>query len=225
MYRPVKLHEIDHHTLKLIVGVISISLGLLTSLLSSVRIESISESYYEIGLARDIFVGFQFAIGSFLLAYNGEGVWEMGLSKLAALSAIGVAVFPCSCGGHPVAVPRMHGIFAGLMFVILVCFCIIFYRRARAKKRRKADWRAFIYATCGVIITLSIILLTWDYLTGGAIRSKALRLPFYLELAALTAFGVSWLVASRVILGITDEDERIRLKPIKKAGTPQEMPK
>ncbi len=76
--------EIDHHTLKLIVGVMAISLALLTAIFSDTPLDSISDAYYEVGKSRDILVGFLFAIAAFLLAYNGRSKRELVLSKIAA---------------------------------------------------------------------------------------------------------------------------------------------
>ena len=68
-------------------------------------------------------MGFLFAIAAFLLAYNGLSRTEMFLSKAAAAAALGVALFPCECGGHPALVPYVHGASAAVMFLILAYFC------------------------------------------------------------------------------------------------------
>jgi hypothetical protein len=207
--------EIDHHTLKFIVGVIAISLANVTAFFSDSPLDSISASYHEGGWARDIFVGFLFAICAFLLAYNGASRWEMVLSKVAALAAAGVAMFPCGCDGHPEIIPMVHGISAGVMFMALAVFCAFFYARARNKAKnqgpRQANWRAFIYAACGVVILASIGVLAYDYVTDKSISTSVTRLTFYGERAGLMAFGIAWLVASRAIPIITRKDERIPL--------------
>ena len=122
--------EIDNHTMKLIIGLIAISLAALTSIFAETPIQSISASYYEDGWSGDIFVGFLFAIAAFLLAYNGKSTYEMLLSKMAAVAAMGVAMFPCKCGTHTEIIRYVHGTSAAVMFVILAIFCYIFFRRA-----------------------------------------------------------------------------------------------
>jgi len=77
--------EIDEHTGKLIVGLIALFLASFTNFFSGDSINSISEAYHQGGWARDIFVGFLFAITAFLLAYNGKSRRQMVLSKIAAL--------------------------------------------------------------------------------------------------------------------------------------------
>ena len=65
-----------------------------------------------------------------------------------------------------------------------------------------------MYALCGVIIVLSVAVLVLDQLLGGVVRAAVPRLVFYGEAAGLTAFGVSWLTASRVLPVLTRPDER-----------------
>lgn len=201
--------EIDHRTIKLLVGLIALLLATLASALAGPPpISSISASYHTGGVARDFFVGSLFAIFAFLLAYNGFSRREMILSKVAAFAALCIAIFPCNCGDHAEAVPYVHGIAAAIMFVILAAFCFIFRSRALPKGHREARLRAGIYAVCGVVILLSIAVIALDPLLDGAISASVSRLTFRGENAALVAFGVAWLTASRVLPLISSGDER-----------------
>jgi threonine/homoserine/homoserine lactone efflux protein len=206
--------EIDNHIMKLIVGVIALTLAWLTSYFSSGPLASISESYYEEGWSRDIFVGFLFAISAFLVAYNGlDWPEEMVLAKIAAVAALFVAMFPCDCGRNNEIIPYVHFISAAVMFLSLAMFCWIFYRRALTKPYREARGRAAIYLVCGAVIVLAVVVLAYDGLTGNSVSAKVERLIFYGEAAGLIAFGVSWLVASRVFPVITDPEERVHVLP------------
>ena len=187
---------------------IAIFLASLTSFFSEAAIQSISASYHEGGWARDIFVGFLFAISAFLLAYNGRSTLEMVLSKVAAFAAMGVAMFPCTCGSHPEIVPYIHGASAAVMFLILAVFCYMFFRRARDKGHSQARLRAYVYAICGITIVASILIIAIDNLSGGIISSRISRLIFYGERAGLVAFGVAWLSASQIFPLLTSELER-----------------
>ena len=80
-----KQQEIDHRTIKLIVGIIAISLASLTSVFANSSITSISASFYEGGWSQTIFIGFLYAIAAFLMAYNGLTKGEMILSKIASI--------------------------------------------------------------------------------------------------------------------------------------------
>ena len=203
--------EINNHTSKLIVGLIAITLATITSILSGGDIDSISASYYADDWARNIFVGFLFAISAFLLSYNGISKNQMMLSKVAALAALGVALFPCVCKVHQVPFPYIHGTSAAVMFTILAIFCFIFYKRAKSKGHKEAKIRAAIYAVCGIAIVTSILILAIDGFSGGAISKTIPRLTFIFENVGLVSFGIAWLTASRFIMFITREDERFSI--------------
>ena len=203
--------EIDHRTLKLLVGLIALSLANLTSFFADSKITSISESYYEGGWAQSIFVGFLFAIAAFLLAYNGLSRTEMVLSKVAAVGALGVALFPCGCSGNAETVPHVHFASAAVMFLILAYFCYVFYKRARRKGHTEANRRAFVYAASGLAIIASILALVLDTLSGDVLTVAISRLVFYCERTGLVAFGISWLTASRILPVLTRSDERFSL--------------
>jgi hypothetical protein len=204
--------EIDHRTIKLLIGVIALTLAGITSYLTGGSITSISASYHVGGWAQSVFVGFLFAIAAFLLAYNGMSTREMVLSKLAALAALGVAMFPCKCDNRDEILPYVHAASATILFLILAYFCYIFFNRARKKARdqgnTQANVRAWIYALCGITIIASILVIAVDALMSGALTAKVARLIFFAERAALIAFGISWLTASRVLPMLTRADER-----------------
>ena len=141
--------EIDHRTIKLLVGLIALSLATLASTLSGPPpIASISASYHAGGPARAV------------------------------------------------------------MFVILAVFCLIFRSRALAKGYRQAKLRAATYAVCAGAIVLSIGVIALDHLLDGSITASLPRLTFLGENLALVAFGVAWLVASRVLPFISSSEER-----------------
>jgi len=200
--------EIDNRTIKLIVGIIALSIAGLTSKFATSPITSISASYYEGGWSQSIFIGFLFAIAAFLLAYNGRSSREMVLSKVAAAAGLGVALFPCECGDHIPPVPYVHGTSAAIMFLILAYFCYGFYLRARAKGHREARLRASIYAVCGIAIVISIVVLAIDNFTHGALSLHFPRLVYYGEATGLISFGISWLTASRTLPFVTRRKER-----------------
>jgi hypothetical protein len=221
MQEPANL-EINHQTLKLLVGLIAISLGSLTSLLAHNPLDSISASYFEGGWSQTIFVGSLFAIAAFLWAYNGYSKPEMWLSKIAGTAAAGVAMFPCDCkkpdllsGAANNAVCRMdealipyvHFTAAAVMFTVLVMFCWFFYNRAHEKRDKgsvEAGRRMLIYQTCGVTITVAMAAMAIDALAGTQIP----RMIWYGETAGLIAFGISWLTAARVVPLLSKPEER-----------------
>lgn len=203
-----KRNEIDHRTIKLLIGLIALFLANLTSLFAKTSITSVSAAYYEGGWSQSIFVGFLFAISAFLLAYNGLSTREMLLSKIAAIAALGVALLPCQCDIHTPDIPYIHGAAAAIMFAVLANFCLIFYRRARTKGYLEANRRAAVYASCGIVIVVSILAIAADNVMNGALSDHIPRLTYYGESTSLVAFGISWLTASRVLPVLTRLDER-----------------
>ena len=203
--------EIDEHTSKLIVGVIALSLAWLTNHFSDTPLQSISASYHEGGLSRDIFVGFVCAIAAFLFSYNGKEPFQriqMWLTKIGAVAALGVAFFPCKCGNHVELIPFVHGISTIVLFTILAVFCGFFYKRAMGKHIRdgRHKLRAIIYAACGATIVATIIILSLDFIFDGIFSSRISRLTFYGETASLLAFGIAWLTASQILPLVTRRD-------------------
>jgi hypothetical protein len=198
--------------------VIALSLAILTRLFAGTGISSISESYYAGGWSQSIFIGFLFAIAAFLFAYNGLSKTEMIFSKVAALAGLGVALFPCRCETHTEIIPYVHGISAAVMFLVLTYFCYCFFRTARSKGHPQAQARATIYAVCGIAILLSIVTLAFDHFFGGTLRTAIPHLTFYGEAISLSAFGISWLIASRVLPGVTRPEERF--SPLRENNPP-----
>lgn len=205
---PPERKEIDHRTLKLFVGLIAITLPVLTAWFARSPLPSISAAFHEGGWSGTIFVGFLFAIGAFLAAYNGYSTREMVLSKIASAAALGVALFPCQCGNHSELVPNAHAVSAAALFLILAFFCREFGRRAWEKQHPQARLRAGIYAVCGALIVMCMALVGLDVVLSGALSARVPRLTFYVETVALLAFGLSWLTASRVLPVLTRPEER-----------------
>lgn len=203
--------EIDGRALKFLIGLVALSLAFVTSFLTDHQIESISASYHEGGWPRDYFVGSLFAIAAFLFSYNGWTRRELYMSKVASIAALGVAFFPCGCDGRAQIIPSVHYVSAGVMFITLAVFCLAFYRRAVRRGHKEALYRAYIYLACFVLIVGSVALLVVDMFIGHALSSRMDRYVFWLEAIALVSFGVSWLVAGKVLPGLTSSQERYHL--------------
>lgn len=202
--------EIDHRTIKLLVGVIAMGLPLATSSLAAAPLGSISASYFAGPWPRNIFVGLLIAVASLMLAYNGQSRREMLFAKVAASAGVLVALFPCGCDIPLNAEARgsVHYPAAATMFVILAGFCWSFYRRAIAKGHGQARARATLYLLCAAAILSSVAVLAANAASNDGIARVVPRIVFIGESLALVAFGTSWLVASRVLPGLTRPDER-----------------
>ncbi|NRB39778.1 MAG: DUF998 domain-containing protein [Pseudomonadales bacterium] len=197
--------QINHKTMRVIVGLIALSISPSAYFLSGCpdKLSSISISYWTD--AHDIFVGSLVAVGFFLSAYNGAGIkrdMEYYISRAACVFALCVAFFP-TVGFNDSNVPAkwvltitetlgvtpdiVHNLSAVLYFsclITLICFFSV-----RAMKKGKAV-RAYFYRVLAALMVIGIITLSiigkvtdWD------------STVFWIEVWGLTLFGVGWLVA------------------------------
>ncbi len=201
--------EIDHRTIKLLVGMIAIALPILVSWLAAPdRLTSVSASYWVPHWPRSIFVGFLFAIAAFLAAYNGRSTSEMVASKIAAIAGVLIPMFPCGCDGNAQIIPGVHYLAAGAMFLVLAFFCWRFLRRAWDKKHSRAKARAAVYALCGLGILVSIAALGLNAALHEQFSAAHRTFVYWFETTGLIAFGVSWLTASHVLPVLNEPGER-----------------
>jgi hypothetical protein len=194
--------------MKLVIGAIALLIAPLTALFSETTLASISASYHQGGWAQSVFVGFLFAISALLLAHNGRGRAELVLSKGASCASLGVALFPCGCGLTDTIAGKVHWISAAILFLMLAQFTREFANRARQKRYPEAKLRTAVYNTAGLAILMSMCAIAANHYLRNAMSSRFTQFVFYCEAVALTAFGVSWLTASRVIPGLTSSGER-----------------
>jgi hypothetical protein len=161
---------------------------------------SISAYYYtHMG---NYFVGSLFALGVFFLSYNYRPLpqYELDnlLSTVASLMAVGVALFPTAndvdtaTGGAKV-VSTLHLVFAGVLFGLLAYFALFLFTKSDAVGAMTAakQHRNRLYRACGVVIVGALVLIG---LAEAIQPPRSWHAVFFLESAAVIAFGVSWLV-------------------------------
>lgn len=165
-------------------------------------LSSISGYYYS-GM-RDVYVGGMCAIGVFLLSYRGYDRVDDLAADVAAVAAVGVALFPTtppdpSEGQRLVGV--LHLVFAAVFFLTLAYFCLVLFRKSDkpAPTRRKVQ-RNRVYLVCGVVmlVSLALIVVIGRFFSE---ETAALHPALWLEAVATTAFGVAWLTKGEAILG------------------------
>ena len=213
--RVMTMPEIDFRTMKLMVALIALSLSGATLFFAEGPLISISHAYCSGGTSRDIFVGFLFAIAAIMTAHNGANRREKIASKIAGVSAVGIALVPTACDTG--AESPWHFAFAALMFAILAWFCWSFYQRTRIKPHQtQAQRRRVVYALCGIGILASMALIA---VNGLFDLWPEANLSFYCEAAGLALFGVSWLIASHFLPYFEHPSERMKLTapPVKRA--------
>lgn len=203
--------EINQYTIKFLIGLVAFLLPAVEVILSLGAITSISESYWypDSYWSRNVFVGSLFAIAALLAGYNGTSSKQLWFSKVAALSAILIANFPCKCGNSAHEILKgVHGVSAGVLFAVLTWFCWDFIQRAKTKlhdvRKTAARRRIVIYKACGIGMLAAIALFVAHFLLFPDDESLIL----WGETFGLVSFGLSWLTASLKLPGITHPSER-----------------
>jgi hypothetical protein len=198
---------ISYLTLRWVVGLLGMLLPLLLAigamiLFSATALEDSISDYYGTGM-RDVFVGVLCAIGCFLLTYKGHEKKDNVAGNLACAFALGVAFFPATSSSAWVR--AVHFSSAAALFVTLSYFSLFLFTKTSedASPTPRKVIRNRIYVGCGVAMLVCIGLIGVYYLFD--VTSLATIKPvFWLESAALLAFGVSWFVKGETLL--KDED-------------------
>jgi len=200
----------DYRALRLLMGIIALTLPFLVTLLSSSPLSSISASYYT--EARDALVGMLFVVGALLWAYNGHSIKEAVASKIASVAAICVVMFPAACDiCETNIISKTHYGAAVILFAILAYFCFVPFRLNTKGKKGKKGRRSKIYFVCGWIMVGCMLSLLIAKLMMSAETMEALSVTYWLETIALVTFGFAWIVAGKYIRFFVDEDEALRL--------------
>jgi hypothetical protein len=204
---PRKL-EISYLTIRYSIGVLGLLLPFILPI-GALLIFGISElqpsvSHYYHTPMGDVFVGCLCAFGVFLFAYKGHEAGDDIAGDFAGFFAIGVALFPTAPeNASPTAaiIGNIHFFFAAAFFLTLAGFSFLLFTKTDSPNAMTArkKFRNVIYRTCGIIILAAIVLIVLVKLFGPA-SWDAWKPVFWLEGAAIVAFGISWLVKGQAIL-------------------------
>lgn len=191
------------------IGVISIALPFVlvvgTWLLGGSGIESSISAYYYTPM-RDVFVGTLCATGAFLLAYRGYDRGDRIASNLACLFAVGLSLLPTTPSSGA-SVPEsligyVHLVLAAAYFLMHAYFSLVPFRRTdpgrrmTSRKRRRNK----LYTVCGYTILACLGLTAVEFALPAHPAVRALDPVFWLETAAVVAFGVAWLTKGGAFL-------------------------
>lgn len=188
------------------VGIIGIALPFVVALgnllLTGDGLRSSISSYYYTGM-RDVFVGSLCAVGVFLFCYRYEQPDDR-LGNLAGVAAIGVALFPTRPEGTAstaqTVVGWLHLTFAVAFFASLAWFCLVLFTRDDGARTTRKSVRNMVYRTCGIVILTCLALAALNPLVVPDGLARALHPLFWLESAAIVAFGVAWFVKGDTVL-------------------------
>ena len=174
-------------------------------LLDGWGIQSSISGYYYTSM-RDVFVGSLCAIGVFLLSYQGYERADNLAGNLACFCVVGVALFPTTPATTASAtqslVGQIHLLFASAYFLTLAYFSLVLFRKTNPAKQMtgRKKQRNVVYTVCGytILVCIGLIVVDTVFLKHSALQT--LDPVFWLESAAVLAFGLSWLTKGEAIL-------------------------
>ena len=190
------------------IGIIGIALPFVLALGGALLKQQVlqpSISHYYHTIVGDIFVGSLCAIAVFLFSYCGHGRRDRIATNLASLFAVGVALFPTARTEDAPAPESMigtiHFIFAALFFLTLAYISLRLFRLTdRVNPTPQKIARNRVYATCGYVMLACIAMIAVVKLLFDDSWIMQIQPVFWLEAAAIVAFGVSWLTKGEAIL-------------------------
>lgn len=163
-------------------------------------------SYYHTPMG-DVFVGILCAIGVFMISYKGYERKDARAGYLACIFAAGVAWFPTAPDPDPTSqqelIGHVHLCFAALFFLTLSYFSLcLFTKTDKSTPTRRKLQRNTVYKICGYTMLTALALILVIAVVPDEMKSEILkwRPVFFLEAAAILAFGVSWLTKGEAIL-------------------------
>jgi hypothetical protein len=217
------------YTLRTLIGVLGMALPVLLWLYVSADsgyskpLESVSHYYYT--RAGTIFTIILSLLAIFLIVYKGRERIDFYLSLTAGVFALFVLLFPtsnlCTTDSQPnqvycVTILRdtgftgsrvlFHYISAGVFLSSLAIMSLFVFTKsdkpAEVRSRKKVI-RNRIYRLCGVVMIAAILVIFFgDFLQCiPPDVYKENHITFWMESAAVEAFGLSWLVKGEMLIG------------------------
>ena len=194
---------VSYLTLRRVVGVLGAGLPVALAVLGFFifqrweLLDSMSAYYHY--RTRDVFVGVLFVIAWFLFTYKGYDPADDRAGDWAWLFALGVALFP---SGHHGWQGVAHPWSAAGLFLVLAYFSLFLFTKSdvepddqSVEKRR----RNLLYRVCGVLMLVFIATIALSYLLLSEAFRQDTNIVFWMEAAALWAFGLSWLVKGETL--------------------------
>jgi len=171
---------------------------------------SISDYFYTI--MGSVLVGILCAVALFLFTYKGPAPIDGLLSSLAAVFALGVAFFPCNVTdsqSYCNIITRepnelrntIHYCSASGFFIVLAVMSLWLFRKTdKSNPGIMKRSRNTVYLVCGIIMLIALAFILSLKLLNLGQALGYLKPTYWLELIALWAFGISWLVKGEIVL-------------------------
>lgn len=159
--------------------------------------------YYYTGM-RDVFVGFGFVTGVFLLCYRGYDLHDRVVSFIAGAATLVVALFPTSplsgASEHQMMIAKIHALAALTFLASIAYFSLVLFPRGDSSAPRKKS-RNLIYRVCGSVIVVCLLaVIAYLSVPGFEAKFEHLKPIYFIELFSFVAFGTAWLVKGQAIL-------------------------
>ncbi|HEX5113896.1 MAG TPA: DUF998 domain-containing protein [Pseudonocardiaceae bacterium] len=187
---------------------------------------SISGYYYS--PLRGVLVGSMCAVGVFLLSYRGIGIIDDLISNIAAVAAVGLALFPTTPSGPRTVAQQhigiVHVVCAATFFLMLALFCLVRFPKpdnevtAGDPRRHRRD---LAYYATGSMILLCLLLVV---VTGLLPATEPAHPLLILETVAIFSFGVSWFVKGTEPLPADLLAARAATPPAARPEEPDDLP-
>ena len=202
---------ISYFTLRKMLGLLGISLVPIL-IIGTVAIDhtdhlemSVSSYYYT--SMRNGFVGILCGMSLFLLSYNGYERTDMVVSKLAGISALGIAFFPTTPDfENDTIVGILHYVFSGIFFALLSYMSLFLFTKSKGHKTDEKKKRNKVYKVCGIIMAIAVICIPVSAIPVINEKIGFIKPILLFETLALTAFGISWLIKGEFLL--MDKDDQ-----------------
>ena len=199
---------VSYRTLRRVIGVLGVSLPVVLLVLGSLtarRLEvadSISDYYHlhtHLVGARDVFVGVLWGIAWFMFAYKGYDPADDRAGDWACAFALGVALFPT---GHAGWQGIAHPWSAAGLFLVLAYFSYFLFTKSASEPSLQSPekrTRNRVYRVCGVLMITFVGAIGVSYLPYFEGARVGYNVVFWMESAALWAFGASWFVKGETL--------------------------
>lgn len=191
-----------------------------------VELQNSISGYYHTEM-RDMFVGTLCVVAFFLFSYRGyrDSPWDAIAAKAVCVFALGVAGFPTgvdasspACTIMPDPIPpswvgTVHYAFAAALFATLAVFSLVLFTKSKGRMTVTKKKRNLIYRVCGVVMCLCMVLILLYRVFFTQTPLQAYKPVFWLEAAALWAFGVSWLTKGEFLFPDRPGDDNSEAVP------------
>jgi len=211
------------YTLRKLVGILGMALPILLYVFlyidSGIKAPLDSISHYYFTRVAGIFIVILGAMAIFLMVYKGKKSVDFYISFIAGMFAMLVCLFPttnisdiCHDVNKEYSVtilrnsgfrPIFHYISAGIFLLSLAYMSLFLFTKSDKKaidRGPRKKLRNRIYRTCGVIMTLALLIIFLGFLKVIPTEFyEKNHLTFWMEAVAIESFGFSWLIKGNTL--------------------------